>query len=424
MSLDEYKRDMQGCSRCSSCKWVGFDQIRGARFANNCPSISRFNFHAYSGSGRLNMGLSVLDGRTELNDAAADILFKCQMCNACDTACKVFRDDMEVGEVLLELRAAAVEQGLSPIEHMAMIDWLKKEDNTVGALKEHRGDWAAGLPVKDINTQSAEVLFHAGCQYSYNPELRKIVRGTVKLLLQAGVDVGIAGKTESCSGGRAYEMGYRAEGESFADDMLARVKSSGATTLVAICGDCYGTFTYLYPKMGRPLPCRVVHVSELLAELVRDGKLRLEHEIPLLATYHDPCHLGRMGEPYVGEWEGDKLMRPSRLKRTGKNGVYDQPRAVLTAIPGTKLVEMARIRESSWCCGSGGGALESNPEFADWTARQRIEEAVSTGAEALVTSCPWCVNAFKMAVDDTGSDLEVYELTELVLRSAGLPQDD
>ena len=111
MALKDYERDMEGCSRCSSCKWVPFNQIKSWRFAKNCPSICKYNFHAYSGSGRMIIALSLLQGRSELNDEVAEIIFKCQMCGACDTACKVYRDDIDISEVLLELRAHCVEQG-------------------------------------------------------------------------------------------------------------------------------------------------------------------------------------------------------------------------------------------------------------------------------------------------------------------------
>jgi Fe-S oxidoreductase len=420
MALADYQRDMEGCSRCSSCKWVPFNQVKSWRFAKNCPSVCNYNFHAYSGSGKMLMGLSMVHGRSELTEEVSEIVYKCQMCGACAAACKVYRDDIDLTDVLLELRADCVEQGQLIIEHMAMIDALKSEDNVLGEPKDERGDWAEGLAVKDINTESAEIIFHAGCRYSYDPELRAIARGTVGLLLAAGVDVGIAGKAESCCGGRAYEMGYRGDAKNFAEDMAARVKSSGAKTLVTPCADGYATFRYLYPKMGVELPCEVFHITQYIEKLISQKKLSLKKEVPLVVTYHDPCHLGRMSEPYQGEWQGDKLLRPMRLKRPGRNGIYDAPRKIITSVPGITFVEMERIREYSWCCGAGGGVLEAYPEFAASTARERIEEALATGAEALTTACPWCVNVFNEAVADMQTDLLIYDLTELVLRSAGV----
>jgi Fe-S oxidoreductase len=419
MALADYRNDMEGCSRCSSCKWVPYNQIKSWRFAKNCPSIVRYNFHSYSGSGRMITALSTLLGRSELNDDVTDMIYQCQMCGACDAACKVYRDDIDITEVLLELRAHCVESGQLVIEHMTMLDALKAEDNVMGEPKAKRGDWAEGLAVKDINTEQVEVMFHAGCRYSYDADLRETIRGAVKLMLDAGMDVGIAGKEESCCGGRVYELGYRGEAMNYADDMLSRVKASGARTLVTPCSDGYAAFKFLYPRMGKELPCEVVHMSDYLQRLAADGKLRLRRDVPMAVTWHDPCHLGRMGEPFLGDWEGDKLVRPMSMKRAGKKGVYDAPRQVLAAIPGVELIEMERIREYSWCCGAGGGVYEAYPDFASFAARERIDEALATGAEALVTSCPWCERIFRDTVAESGAKLEVYDLTDLVLKSAG-----
>ncbi len=414
MALADYRADMEGCSRCSSCKWVPYNQIKSWRFAKNCPSMVRYNFHSYSGSGRMITGHSILLGRSELNDEVTEMIYKCQMCGACDAACKVYRDDIDLTEVLLELRAHCVESGQLMVEHMVMIDALKAEDNVLGEPKAKRGDWAEGLAVKDINTERAEVLFHAGCRYSYDADLRGTARGMVELLVAAGLDVGIAGREESCCGARAYELGYRGEAENYADDMCSRVKASGARTLVTPCSDGYAAFRFLYPRMGKDLGVEVVHMTEMLARLLEEGRLRPRRKMPMTVTWHDPCHLGRMSEPFLGDWSGDKLERPMSMKRAGRTGVYDAPRSVLAAIPGLELVEMERIREYSWCCGAGGGVYEAFPEFAAFAAAERLAEAEATGAEALVTACPWCERVFREAVEETGSRLEIYDLADLV----------
>ncbi len=206
MALEDYKNDVEACSRCSSCKWVPHNQVKSWRFAKNCPSMCRYNFHAYSGSGKLIMVNSMINGRSELTEGLTEIIYKCQMCGACDAACKVYRDDIDITEILLELRANCVEQGQLIIEHMAMIDALKNEDNVLGEPKAKRGEWAEGLAIKNINTEQAEVFFHTGCRYSYDQDLRDTVRGAVRLMQSAGVDLGIAGGEESCCGGRAYEL--------------------------------------------------------------------------------------------------------------------------------------------------------------------------------------------------------------------------
>jgi Fe-S oxidoreductase len=393
--------------------------MKSWRFAKNCPAISRYDFHAYSGSGKMNMGLSMLDGRSELTETVADIIFHCNLCGACEVACKVYRDDIDLGEVLEELRATCIEQGHLVPEHMALIDALKREDNVFGEPKAERGAWADGLGLKDINTEKADVIFHAGCRYSYDQELWGIARGAVTLMQKAGADVGIGGSNEACCGGRAFELGYRGEMLNFADDMTSRVKASGASLLVTACSDCYSAFKYLYDRVGKKMPIQVMHITEYLASAIREGRLRPAKQVPMLVTYHDPCHLGRRSEPYLGEWKGDKLLRPMTMKRTGKKGIYAQPREVLGAIPGMELVEMERIKEYAWCCGAGGGVMEAYPDFSGWTAHERLQEAQATGADALVTACPWCQRSFRDALSADGMRLELFDLTELVLRSVG-----
>jgi len=417
MALADFRDDMMSCVRCSSCKWVPFNQMRSSRFAKNCPSICRHNFHSYSGSGRINMGLSLLEERSPLTEKVSEIIYSCQMCGACDTHCKVYREVIDINEVLLELRARCVEEGELVIEHMAVMDALKRENNMLGEPKADRGAWAEGLGLKDINTEKADVMFHTGCRFAFDRELWGAARSAVRLLQSAGLDVGFAGAEESCCGGRAFELGYRGEALNFFEDMLGRVKSSGATTLVTPCADGYAAFKYLYPMNGIELPVEVMHVSQVLEKMVDQGRLHPRAAVPLKVTYHDPCHLGRMGEPFLGGWQGDKRERLRSMSRTGKRGVYEAPRNLLRSIPGIDLVEMERIKQYSWCCGAGGGVIDAFPEYALWTAAERLEEAVSTGAEALVTSCPWCERMFRDSAEETGSGMRVLDLNELMLES-------
>ena len=418
MSIEQYQADMSACVRCSSCKWVPYNQQKSWRYAKNCPSIYKYNFHAYSGSGRMIIANSMLQNRSELNDNVAEIIYRCQLCGACDIACKANRDDIDINEVLLELRTHCVEQGFVIPEHLGIIDSMKKEGNTLGEKKAARGDWAHGLDVKDINKEKVEVLFHAGCRYSYDPDLRDTVRKSVMLLRKAGVDVGIAGSDEACCGGRVYEMGYRGEAGNFADDMASRLNASGAKILVTPCSDCFACFRYVHPRMGRAINVEVLHISQYIERLIHEGKLKLNKQVSLSVTYHDPCHLGRMSEPFTGDFVGSKLQRPMYLKRQGWNGVYDTPRNILKAIPGLELTEMERIREWSWCCGAGGGVIDAYPELATSTAVERLDEAMSTSAEALVTACPWCERLFKDTIDETKAKIEIFDLIDLVHLSA------
>jgi Fe-S oxidoreductase len=165
----------------------------------------------------------------------------------------------------------------------------------------------------------------------------------------------------------------------------------------------------------------VLHLTEYVARLIKEGKLKLSRRIPMRVTYHDPCHLGRMGESWT-RWKGTKIVEltkpilfdPPKQLRRGMNGIYGPPRDILRSIPGLKFIEMWRIKEYAWCCGAGGGVIDAHPDFAIWTAQNRIGEAMDTGAEAIVTACPWCNRTFKDALKESGDGLKVYDVGELV----------
>jgi Fe-S oxidoreductase len=432
MELHDYKDQMMKCMRCSSCKWTVLPQIKSWRFAGGCPSIQYGKFHAYSGGGKVITALGVLENKVDYTEEMLKSVHACSMCGACDVSCKFIMGDMvEPLEIMRALRTSLVEEGQTDPVHMAMIDSLKKEDNPLGKPKSERGKWAEGLVVKDAMEEKVEVFLHAGCLLSYDQELWPIIRGAVTILQDAGVDVGIAKKEEVCCGGRAFDLGFSAEFEKYAEDMVGRVKASGAKTLVTCCADGYGAFKQFYPMVGKTFEgVEVLHLTEYLHRLVKEGRVPLRREIPLKATYHDPCHLGRLGEPYH-LWKGTRKMVLNRLVITeprkevmfGANGVYDAPRDLLRAIPGVQFTEMERIREYAFCCGAGGGAKDAFPEFAVATAQERIAEARSVGAEAIVTACPWCERSFKDAVRESGENMEVYDVVELLLIAMGKSEE-
>lgn len=423
MALEDFRNDMLRCMRCSECKWIPLAKISDWRFAHQCPSISRYNFHSYSAGGRLIMGLAVLEGRYDYTENFLDILYKCTMCGACEVSCKCNKD-MENMPIAQELRIKAVEDGELIPQQMVVIDSLRKEDNTMLAKKEDRGNWAEGLKVKNITQEKAEVYFHAGCRYSFDEELWPEVRAAVNILDKAGVDVGIAGKDETCCGCRVYEMGYLGEATKYAENNEDMLKNAGVKTIVTSCADCYQGFKVLYGKLEKLRNVEVLHITEYIDRLIQEGKLELKKKVPLKVTYHDPCHLGRLAEPYV-PWDGEEklvfkqmyIYDPPKPWRKGTYGVYDVPRNVIQAIPGVELKEMTRIREYAWCCGAGGGVIDTYPDFATWTAKERIEEAKSTEAEALVTACPWCKRNFLNALEESGDQMKVMDIVELIEQS-------
>ena len=427
MPLEDYKEDMERCIRCSHCKHVPYVPLARVdrTFRDVCPSVARFNWHSFSGGGKMITAYALLLNRIDYTPTLEKIVYACQMCGACDVSCKV-QMDIEPFETLLELRARLVENGVFPAELTPIFDGLKKEDNMMQKPKAERGRWADGLQLKDLTKEKAEVAFHVGCRFSFDSELWQVARTAATLLKNAGVDVGIFGRDETCCGGRAYELGFQGEFIKYMDHNLEAWKNAGVKTVITPCSDCYATFKAWYSRYGHR-EFQVLHVVEYLEQLIKEGKIKLRRNIPMVVTYHDPCHLGRLSEPYLYSSPGKPYItqkkrvlgtmlihEPPKPWRRGANGIYDPPRNILKSIPGLKFVEMYRIREYAWCCGAGGGVKDAYPDFAIWAAKQRIKEARAVGAEAIVTACGWCERNFKDALGEMDGSIKMYDLVELV----------
>jgi Fe-S oxidoreductase len=418
MPLEDYRSDMETCCRCSACKFIPLEKVTGYDNVNVCPSITRFNFHAYSGGGRMGFGLALVRQRLEYTPKLLEVVYNCQMCGACDISCK-YAMDMDVLEPLYEIRGDCVRNGHTLPVLDKLVTSLRKQGPMVLGHKAKRGEWAKGLRVKDYTRQKAQVIFHAGCLTCYHQDQWKTAQATLSLIQKAGVEVGIAGENEPCCGGRAYQMGYQGDALDQAKRNIDIFTKAGAEILVTGCASCYHAFKVLYDKFGLKTGIKILHTSEYFAQLIQEGKLKPRKKVAARVTYHDPCHLGRLGEPYI-HWQGrqrEKHMRlydPPRTFRRGTYGIYEPPRDIIRSIPGVKLVEMERIKEYSWCCGAGGGVKESNPEFARWTAAERIREAESTGAEVLVTACSRCLDNLQGTAKGGRNHLEVWDIVDLL----------
>ena len=425
MALEAYRNDMMRCVRCSVCKFIPLSSlVKSWRFAYGCPARARYHFHSYSGGGKLIAALSLIEGRIEYSDALLDIVYKCTMCGACDLACRI-GTDMEPLQILRELRFRIFEQGGGPLEaHKPIMDSIRNYDNVWLQPRSRRVGWTKGLKAKDLSTgkEKAHVLYYAGCTYSLDSELQKVARNTVTLLQKAGVDVGILGNKERCCASPAFQIGDQNLFEKYAVENIEAFNKLGVSKVVASCAGCYGLFKTHYELLGKPMNFEVVHATEYLDELIKEGRLTPKKRVPLRVTYHDPCHLGRLSEKKIpSEGKEEKYLGCLPVKdipkAMGMKGIFDPPRNVLKSIPGVELYEMERVREYSWCCGSGGGVKSAFPDFALWSAGERIEEARATGAEAVATCCPWCEKNLKDAVTARGERFPVHDATDLLIQS-------
>ena len=249
MALKDYRNDMETCRRCSPCKFIPLEKVKGFERINVCPSISRYNFHTYSGGGRMVMGVAMLEKRLDYTDKLLEVIYNCQMCGACDTSCK-YSMDMNVLEPINEIRIDCVEAGHTNPALDKVINSLRKQGTMVPGARAKRGEWAAGLDLKDCTKEKVDVIYHVGCQTSFNKDMWKLARATAKLLQKAGVNFGIGGENETCCGGRAYQMGYKQDFLNQAKKNMEMIKKSGAKTLVTGCADGYAAFKVLYERFG------------------------------------------------------------------------------------------------------------------------------------------------------------------------------
>lgn len=421
--LEEYREQVLRCSRCSICKWVPLPQIKSWRFAQICPSIQKHNFHAYSGGGKVIIAGALAEGKIDWTDELIKILYSCSLCGACDVSCKMNMGGMlEPFEIMHELRIKCVEEGKLIPRHKELLEDTRKHDNPYRGPKEERDAWTKGLDLKNLPEEKAEVLYYVGCTTAY--KLPGIAKATATILKKAGVDFGILGRDEKCCTSPGYLIGDSKLFEECARENIKTFNDLGVKKVVMSCAGCYHMFKVYYPRVA-DMKFEVLHSAEFIERLMEGGKIKLTRGIPTKATYHDPCHLGRLAEPFE-PWRRDIekkvfgqmiITEPKREVRFGVKGAYDQPRKILKSIPGLQFVEMERIREYSYCCMAGGGVKSGFPDLALFGATERLEEAKATGAEAIVSCCPFCERNLGEAVEEKGERIKLYDLTELVSES-------
>ena len=419
LDIENYKYDMGRCMRCGGCKWVDHIYMSGVTFGMKCPSIARYQFDSYACYGKMLTCRALLEGNLEYSPELVRSLYACQLCGACDAGCKR-NMDLEPQMVLETVRAKMVADGQGPMpEQKKIAENINKSHNRYGSPHDNRLKW---LP-KDVKPAAkADLVYFVGCSTSYtHPE---IAQATAGILSAAGSKFMVLGSDEWCCGYPLYSTGQIEAFRKQVEHNIGVVKASGASTVLVSCAEGYKTWKVDYPKvLGKStadMGYQVIHITEYVNELIKKGALNLKNKVDLKVTYHDPCNLARLSEPWI-YWEGERgkwgILNPPREYRRGTNGVYQPPRDILNSIPGVELVEMQRIKENAWCCGAGGGVKDAFKDFALWTAEQRLEEAKVTGAEAIVSCCPQCKGNFTDAVNATNGKIKVYDITELILKA-------
>jgi Fe-S oxidoreductase len=363
-------------------------------------------------------------------------LWACTNCGACVEICPV---DIEHVQKIEDMRRHLVlEESSFPQEVQPLFTNLERNGNPWEISNDTRAEWAQNVGVKTLaEDPDAEVLYWVGCMGSFDARNRKVATAFAKVMNAAGVRFGILGPEESCNGDPARRIGNEylwqmlaqqnietLNGYGFGKDTPmtstgangsanGRNGSNGATaasngsglgvpagraynvkTVVATCPHCFNTIKNEYPQLGGNY--EVVHHTEFIDRLISTGQLKLPAGFDQRKlTYHDPC--------FIGRW----------------NGVYDEPRRVLNVINAGEVAEMSRNRNRSFCCGGGGGRVWMEENTGKRINNTRVEEALSTGADAMAAACPFCITMFEDGIKGVGAQerFAVEDISEILARA-------
>jgi Fe-S oxidoreductase len=319
-------------------------------------------------------------------------LWACTTCGTCSLRCPAGVKNVEL---IMGIRNFLANRGEVPSTIRDALENTLLHGNPWGRFRDRRADWAKDLGVKIFGQETSETLFFVGCAPSYDPRVQAVSTALVKIFQKAGLDFGILGKKESCCGNEIRRMGEQTLFRKLAKDNSALFKKLGVKRIITISPHCFNAFKNEYPDMDIP----VQHYTQVLANLIEMGKLKISKELDIPTTYQDPCFLGK------------------------QNLIFDEPRRILTSIPGLDFREMDRTKQRSLCCEGGGGRMwtEVGTE-GKRNGEIRIREAIGLGAKVIATACPFCLLTLEDASKTSGlaSEIMVKDIAELVVEALGI----
>lgn len=293
-------------------------------------------------------------------------LWSCTTCAACVEVCPAMVD--HVGKVVELKRFAVMASSRFPDAYRDVFRNLEIYGDPMGKGALLRDEWIEGAKVVKLSEHepaSVDVLFWAGCMGAlFDEDSRKVLRSAVSVLDKAGLTVGVLGSAELCCGDPARRMGNEFLYRKLAARNIDMLQRLGITRIVTNCPHCFNTLGREYAELG--FEAEVFHMVDMANTLIRDGRLKVSRKNEQVMTFHDSCYLGR------------------------HSGIYDQPRELYKAVSDRPIIEMERSRESSQCCGAGGGNVWCGASVGQRMETIRLEQAVSTGAESVASSCPYC----------------------------------
>jgi len=330
-------------------------------------------------------------------------IWRCLTCETCGTFCP---NDLHPREVIEVLRCMAMENGQTldddhvlerGMRALRMLgERIGDAHNISGDENDNRLIWSNNLPEQPPNLdrkQGAETVYFVGCVSSLYPMSYAVPQAFVTILEKTGQDYTTMGSGEWCCGYPLLIGGQVKEAESVIRHNVDVVKSLGAKRVVMTCPSCYHSWHHVYPEVVGEMDLEVVHATEMMAEMVREGRLPMKEGREMVVTYHDPCDLGRKG------------------------GIYDAPRQVLQAIPGVTFVEMDSHGETSLCCGGGGNLETFDADLGSEVSAKRVAEAQAVGAQVIASACPQCERTLTKSTRANKVRIRVMDLAQLVERA-------
>lgn len=332
-----------------------------------------------------------LIGESEAGQVRPEAIWDCTTCGACVEKCPVF---IEQFPKLLKMRRHLVMEKVDfPPELITLFENIEQRSNPYGIAPIERDRWAEGMEIPLLSEcRSAQYLLFAGCVPSFNSRMRRVLASIVAVLRRAGLSFAILGKEEFCCGDPLRRTGNEYVFDRIVRANIERLKGYGVERIIAFCPHCYNSFKNDYPQFGAGF--EVIHHTQVISRIVAEG-----FGAPVMAgervVIHDACYLGRY------------------------NGIYDEPRRIITAVTGKAPLEMGRTRRESFCCGAGGGRLWIHESRGTRINTARTRQALAREPSLVATSCPYCLIMFEDGLKDENAHdrvkvMDVSELAALV----------
>lgn len=355
----------------------GVECMKMCRFV--CIVANQLKLESVAPYGKCFAAYYLRNGKVELRGRVVDVMYQCATCGLCKEWCL---PGVDVPEIVKEERARIFERGAAPGTILELSRKVESERNPYGEPHAKRFEVLSGKM-----RGKGKVAYFVGCTAAYRqPEIAK---ATAKILERVEGGFKLIGD-EWCCGAPLLSAGHRKLAMEHAEHNRREVEKSGCEIVVTSCAGCYMALSREYPKLGFPLGVEVLHLSQYLWRAISEGKIELRDlGRSVSVTYHDPCHLGR------------------------RMSVYEEPRSVLSSIPGVRLLEMEWSRKNAKCCGRGGVLYMNFPELSRKIGAERVMEAAATGAEVLVTACPFCKSQLESLSE---SRITVCDVSEFVAR--------